>query len=445
MNIIALYKTWDGGEFVDASLASIYHHVKYIVMVHSDISWLGEHGNTVRQRAIEWCTEFDVESKVIHIDVSHSSQEAQYQAGLEYISQHRLPWDVIMVVDADEVWEDQYIENAVKQIADRPFAGYRSSMHTYLKTPFFRVDPPYGSPTVFLREPNYLTTSPRGHKAPARHLDNVWMHHYTYVRKTRELVKRKLYQSALADKSNEEVADGWMESVYDKILECYNLHAFKRHAHLWKRIQKIWVSDAPPTMMKAKMMTLWMPDQRLICNNEVTNWASLLDGERNAIHRMALGRNQAVDLGTYRGVSAVTLALACNYVHTVDFYGEALKDPSSEYFTIGGHSLDITQAICDRYGNMTCEASDTVEAARHWNGGPVDVLFVDADHTEIGTLANVESWYRHLPRGARILFHDDNELHPGVQAAINKLRQDSRFQFIGCGEYSGSLAACEVL
>lgn len=445
MNIIALYKTWDGGEFVDASLASIYHHVKYIVMVHSDVSWLGERGNTVRHRAIEWCSEFDVEGKVIHIDVSLSSQEAQYQAGLEYISRHKLSWDVIMVVDADEVWEDQYIENAVKQISNSPFPGYRSNMHTYLKTPFFRVDPPYGSPTVFLREPNYLTTSPRGHKAPARHLADVWMHHYTYVRETRDLVERKLYQSALADKSNEEVTVGWMESVYDRILECQNLHAFKRHAHLWKRIQKIWISDLPPAMLKAKLLTLWMPDQRQIFNGKVTHWVSLLDGERNALHRLALGRNQAVDLGTYRGVSAVTLVLACNSVHTVDFYGDALKDPTSEYFTIGGHSLATTQAICDRYGNMTCEASDTVEAGRRWNRGPVDVLFVDAEHTEPGTLANVESWYPHLRQGSRIIFHDDIQSLPGVQAAINRLRQDSRFQFIGCGEYSGSLAACEVL
>ncbi len=444
MNIVALYKTWDGGEFVDASLRSIYAHVSAIVMVHSDTSWLGEHGNTVREAAVQWCNKFDKDSKVHHVDVTLSSQELQYAMGVHFIEARKLPCDVVMVVDADEIWEDQYIENAIRQIHDQPYQAYRGNMHTYLKTPFFRVMPPYGSPMMFFREPKLLTESARGHRANSIFLSDVWMHHYTYVRESRDLVERKIHQSCLADNSGESVVPHWMDDVYDYLPEGENLHAFVKHRKVWRRIEKIEYSDLPPAMREARLLNLWMPDNHQIFNGKRTEWVSLLDGERNAIHRLAKGREQAVDLGTYRGVSAVTLALACNRVHTIDFYEQALSDQTSEYATIGGHSLASTQAICQRFGNMTCEAADTVEAASRWQGA-VDVLFVDAEHTEAGTLANVEAWYPHLSDDARIIFHDDIDSLPGVQAALNRLRGDQRFRFFDPGEFAGSLAVCEVV
>lgn len=260
MKIVALYKTFDGSEFVDASLASIYNHVDHIVMVHSDVSWLGERGNTVRQPAMAWCSEHDKDGKVEHLEVLVRSQEDQYAAGITFIERHKLG-DLIMVVDADEVWEDQYIENAKRQIHDHPFAAYRCNMHTYLRSPFYRVAPPYGSPTVFLREFKYLTTSPRGCKAPARQLADVWMHHFTAVRQSREDVARKIRQSCAADKGGDRVVAGWMEKVYDQLPAGENLHYFEKWRHVWKRVEKITMAELPPAMQKAKLLPQWWTAQ----------------------------------------------------------------------------------------------------------------------------------------------------------------------------------------
>lgn len=256
MKLVALYKTFDGGEFVDASLASIYEHVSSIVMVHSDVSWLGERGNTVRSAALAWCTENDKDGKVHHLDVELASQEAQYAAGIEYIERHKLG-DVIMVVDADEVWEDQYIENAKRQIREQPSPAYRSAMHTYLRSPFYRVDPPYGSPTTFVRDFKLLTQSPRACKAPRVHLSDVWMHHYTAVRASREDVARKINQSCLADKNSEQVVPGWMETVYDRLPEGRDLHYFQKHRKVWQRVVKVTMAELPPAMQRAKLLKLW--------------------------------------------------------------------------------------------------------------------------------------------------------------------------------------------
>jgi len=434
MNIVALYKTWDGGEFVDASLASIYQHVQNIVMVHSEVSWLGERGNSVRSAAVAWCEQHDKAGKVHHIDVELTSQEAQYAAGIAFINQYKLG-DVVMVVDADEVWEGQYIENARKQIHDQPFAAYRSNMHTYLKTPFYQVDPPFGSPTTFLTDPNYLMESPRGGKAPALQLADVWMHHYTYVRRTRQDVERKIHQSALADKSGETVVGGWMQDVYDRLPEGQHLHAFQRHRRVWQRVHKIWISELPPAMRTAQLLRLWWPDRALPGGH-----LSVTDGEADTIYRLAFGSEQAVDLGTYHGFTAVVLALACRRCCTVDSYGQGV---AREYHNFN-YDLDANRSLAERWGNITVKNSDTEAAGREWKSGPVDVLFVDADHSQSGTLANVEAWCPHMRRGGRIIFHDDNKMHRGVRAAVTALRADARFRFFDPGEFAGSLAVCEV-
>lgn len=442
MKIVALYKTWDGGEFVDASLASIYDHVDRIVMVHSEVSWLGERGNSVRKPATDWCEEFDTEGKVHHLNVELTSQEAQYEAGLAYIAKHKLG-DVVMVVDADEVWEGQYIENAQRFIHDNPFPAYRAAMHTYLKTPFYQVDPPYGSPTTFFREPKHLTMSPRGHQAPKHHMPDVWMHHYTYVRATRADVERKIRQSALADKSGEVLVPNWMENVYDRMPEGENLHAFQKHRKVWKQIRKVWIPEMPPAMRAAKMLHLWAPVKFI--------GDMLLEGEIACIQNLSRGAQQAVDLGTYCGLSAVLLSVVCNRVHTIDCYDDLPHDVFADtlrpdrYSLMQNHSLVATQWLAERWGNITCESARTDEAAKTWNRGPVDILFVDADHSEAAVMRDVEAWMPHMRRGGRIIFHDDNDIHPGVQKAIRKFKADKRFNFFDPGTHSGSLAACEVL
>lgn len=441
--IVALYKTWDGGEFIAASLASIYEGVDAIVMVHSEVSWLGECGNTVRTGAQRWCAEHDHAGKVHHVDADASTQEEQYALGLKYIADYNLG-EIIMVVDADEVWEACYIEEARRQMHDfRQFAAYRCMMHTYLKTPFYRVDPPAGTPVVFLRDGKQLTRSPRACRAEGMRFDyRVWMHHYTYVRGSRESVERKLRQSAAGD-GGESVVSGWMESVYDRLPEGRDLHAFTRWRSMWERVRKVWTPDVPESLRNDPLMDLWIPQ------------GELLHGEMNALHRMARGRGQAVDLGTHHGRSAAVLSLACRRCHTVDCYDDLPAGTFADtleprrYETEewrGGRcgSLRATQALAARLGNLTCEQSLTAEAGKKWAGGPVDVLFVDADHSEAAVLQDAFAWLPHMRAGSRVIFHDNNEIHPGVQGAIVKLMGSGAFEVVDPGEYAGSIAVLDV-
>ena len=435
MRLVALYKTWDGGEFVDASLASIYDSVTNIVMVHSETSWLGERGNTVREHAVRWCEQFDTDGKVTHISVDTTSQEKQYATGVEYIRRWDLG-DVIMVVDADEVWESKYIDEATYQIEDNESPAYRCNMHTYLKSPFFRVSPPCGSPTAFVRDFDALTRSPRGCQAPARQLSDVWMHHYTYVRASRELVERKLHQSAKAD-GGEKVVKDWMTEIYDHLPCGNNLHAFARWRSMWQSVEKIWTCDMPSAMRKARLLPLWLPQ------------GHMLDGELSALRRLAAGKYQAVDLGTYKGLSAACLSTACKRVHTVDCYEDlpagTFADtlcPERYETELRDYTLEENQALATRLGNVTVQAADVAQAGHDWGGPPVDILLVDADHSEEATMRATLAWLPRMRDGATVVFHDDNSLHPGVQSAIAQLCDRHWLRRVDPGPYAGSLAAC---
>lgn len=441
MRIVALYKTWDGGEWIGASLRSIYEHVDAIVLVHSARSWLGEPGNTARQVAVEWARRHDAAGKMRNVDVDSRTQEEQYAVGVKHIREAGLNADVVMAVDADEIWNGEDIARAVAQIgADQSRSpAYRVNMHTYLRTPFYRVDPPYGSPTTFFRRPELLTQSPRGCRAPAAQLDNVWMHHFSYVRATPDDVWRKIRQSCVADR-DEVIVEDWMESVWKHLPGGANLHAFARWRSVWGRILCAWWSDLPAAARESEFIKRFWPE------------SLLLEGERNALYELACGRRQAVDLGTFRGSSAVVLSLACDRVETIDLFEGVLETNSHQHreeqyrelWLKHRHTVESTRETLSWFGNITQRRDDTAAAAGAWPDRSVDFLFVDADHSHAGTMANVTAWLPKLVRGGRIALHDNNEIHPGVMRAVDDLRTLPHLRTVDLPRYSGSLAAFDV-
>ena len=80
------------------------------------------------------------------------------------------------------------------------------------------------------------------------------------------------------DRAGERIVPKWMDRVYDRLPAGENLHYFMRHRQAWHHVEKITTCDMPAAMRGAKLLPLWLPE------------GHLLDGERNAIHRLAAGR-----------------------------------------------------------------------------------------------------------------------------------------------------------
>ena len=59
----------------------------------------------------------------------------------------------------------------------------------------------------------------------------------------------------------------------------------------------------------------------------------------------------------------------------------------------------------------------SVEAAAAW-AGPIDCLYIDADHTYESARADLTAWWPHLKRGGLVAGDDyRNPMYPGVQQA----------------------------
>lgn len=155
MNIVALYKTWQGEEFVEASIESVYPHVSKMVFVHSKVSWQGEEGNTVMPIVNRWRLQRDVGNKMFDIVGNFTDQNDQYNAGIDYIRHLEPDYDYIWLVDTDEVWEDKHFMQA-KRALSRPgyttrFNVFTCSLFTYVKSIFYRIDPiEHCEPSVFI-------------------------------------------------------------------------------------------------------------------------------------------------------------------------------------------------------------------------------------------------------------------------------------------------------
>ena len=79
-----------------------------------------------------------------------------------------------------------------------------SNMHTYIKSPFYRVSPPeYCRPTVFVRPILDVLLGIRGnHLKPRLTPSDLFFHHFTYVRKYEKDVFKKIWTTLEGDRDD---------------------------------------------------------------------------------------------------------------------------------------------------------------------------------------------------------------------------------------------------
>ena len=92
------------------------------------------------------------------------------------------------------------------------------------------------------------------------------------------------------------------------------------------------------------------------------------------------------------------------------------------------HSIDITpqddellrrQFEAHQVGSNVSLITGDSQHARYDTVGPVDLLFIDGDHSYDGCMADIRNWYGNVVPNGLLVFHD-SYLHPeyGVQDAI---------------------------
>ncbi len=149
------------------------------------------------------------------------------------------------------------------------------------------------------------------------------------------------------------------------------------------------------------------------------------------LYRSALGRREIVEIGSYRGKSAVLLALgsaACRGVVTAidpHFTGEDV--PRMQF---DGEDRRVLQEQLRRHG-VASRVHEVVltsrEALREWDGRPIDLLWVDGDHSEEAVAFDLGEWGRFVGPGGLVAAHDyprsarRSGRFPGVKLAWDRL------------------------
>ncbi len=444
MKVIAVYKTFDGDEFVEASLRSIYEHVDAIVMVHSSTGWTGCTGNTVRPVAEAWRERNDYADKLYHVDVDVKTQEDQYLAGVDFIQRQGWDYDLLMLVDVDEVWDDEQLQRAlsiIEQDAQR-HVGYQVQMHIYVKSIFYRIAPMQGTPIAFLRDPAPLFAGARAWNVESKQLlTGVHFHHFTLVRRSAEAIRRKVEQSCAGD-DEEQIVDlnWWFAEKWDKLPAAKNLHPFKGRDDFWEGVECVWLDDLPVTVRTdPAVVSRFLPP------------GELPQGEESILFQLAQGAALCVDLGTLAGRSATIFSLGAEHVVTIDLFEQLLdREPSQEpgaldharLFSEFNHRYARVARWLAQYSNIEIIQGDTARLAGRFANGSIDRLFVDAGHDYRSVSGDFFLYLPKVARGGIVILHDVNAMHPSVLRLAKRIEGEiSHLIPVDLGEDPGSLRA----
>jgi hypothetical protein len=140
------------------------------------------------------------------------------------------------------------------------------------------------------------------------------------------------------------------------------------------------------------------------------------DGEAALLRELAAGRRRVVEIGVYEGSSAVVLCDVLGRdaeLHLIDPFGHhSAALPPGWGATERASKRVVARAARGGGPQVSWHVAFSADVARGWSQ-PVDLVFVDGDHSEEGCATDWDSWHGFVEPGGVVLFHDAREGRPG--------------------------------
>lgn len=147
----------------------------------------------------------------------------------------------------------------------------------------------------------------------------------------------------------------------------------------------------------------------------------------------------AVEIGAWKGRSAILMALAGRLVVSVDRFGS--------YRTLAGSSLTVqigvfnanvlSAGVSERVRTITGESSGVGEAWVELGAAgyyppymPIGLLFVDGDHRLEGVRADWLAWKSNVPPGGIVAWHDYCLRSAGVKQAVDEAIERGELEMV---------------
>jgi len=142
-----------------------------------------------------------------------------------------------------------------------------------------------------------------------------------------------------------------------------------------------------------------------------------------------------VEIGAWVGVSTCYLGLGLRAagggkIYAVDtFLGTTLNEVTRGAWKktvsrLGGSTLELFEQNIEALGlqeYVVAVVQTSAEAAQEWQGGELDLLYIDGDHVYEAVKLDYEGWADKVREGGWIVFHDYDERHPGVKRLVDEV------------------------
>jgi Methyltransferase domain len=134
------------------------------------------------------------------------------------------------------------------------------------------------------------------------------------------------------------------------------------------------------------------------------------DPDAGVLRAVAAGRRRVVEIGVYEGSSAVVLCEVLDphaELHLIDPFGEhGWALPAGWGATEGAGRRVVARARRRHDGpRVTWHVDYSAAVAARWTD-PVDLVFIDGDHSAEGVRADWEGWSGFVEAGGAVVFHD---------------------------------------
>jgi MMP 1-O-methyltransferase len=137
----------------------------------------------------------------------------------------------------------------------------------------------------------------------------------------------------------------------------------------------------------------------------VHGWLSDAQGEALFDAAALRGAGSIVEIGSWQGRSTIWLAagarLSGRRVFAVDPHEGSREDPSARTFDLFTKNLSAAGLI-DIVTPLVMRSGAAVAHVKT----PVDLLFVDGDHSVVGARSDAETWLPRVAVGGVVMFHD---------------------------------------
>ncbi|MEM1166842.1 MAG: class I SAM-dependent methyltransferase [Planctomycetota bacterium] len=153
------------------------------------------------------------------------------------------------------------------------------------------------------------------------------------------------------------------------------------------------------------LRTRFGPHGRAITRLHATLDGALSIREAAFLHTVARGRRTIVEIGSYRGKSTVIMALAepNARITAIDPHThEHTPKPEADNHAIFHRTL-LAHGVADRIEHWRRGSRG---AAADWDGPPIDLVFVDGDHTYEGAKGDLAEWSPLVAPGGVVAAHD---------------------------------------